>query len=114
MQLEPCTGLDTAERRLVNDFRPAGFGVTSDVVHDLEGWTTREVQIDVIVVAFADGQEDVRAVVGLVYRLDLWGQLGSWSWDPVYGVICAVFEDRSRALSIGHLKIIHGQPDDYG
>lgn len=73
MQLESRTRLDAAERGLVDDLRPAGFGVTSDVVHNLEGRATCQVQIDVVVVSFADGQENVRAIVGLVYRLDFWG-----------------------------------------
>lgn len=46
MELEPRMGLNTVERRLVEEFDPTSAVVPGDIIHDLERWTTREVEVD--------------------------------------------------------------------
>ena len=46
MELEPRMGLDAVERRLVEELDPTAPVVPGNVVHDLERWATRKIEID--------------------------------------------------------------------
>ena len=68
MELEPRVGLDTVERRLVEELDPTSIVVPSNIVHDLERWTTRKVEIDMTERSFADRWQNVRTVYHVVIR----------------------------------------------
>jgi len=55
MELEPRMGLDTVERRLIEELDPAAAVVPGNVIHDLERWPTRKIEVDVTERSFANG-----------------------------------------------------------
>lgn len=68
MELEPRVGLDTVERRLVEELDPASAVVPGNIVHDLERRTARKVEVDVTERSFANRWQNVRTVDRVVIR----------------------------------------------
>lgn len=66
MELESRVGLDTIERRLVKQLDPPSAVVPGDVVHDLEWWTTRKIEVNVTERSFANRRQDMRTVDRIV------------------------------------------------
>lgn len=59
-------GLDTVERRLIEEFDPTSTIVPGDIVHDLERWAARKVEVDMTKRSFANGWQNVRTVYRVV------------------------------------------------
>lgn len=66
MELEPRVRLDTVECRLVKKLDPTSTVVPSNIIHDLERWTTGKIEVYVTERSFANRRQDMRTVYCVV------------------------------------------------